>query len=141
MKLIMADLRRLMRNKKISMDYNGVKEDLQYKDLEKALIELCNLKDSIIDKTYNHEAEYFYIRLNKRGETPKYKDLFIQQSKKYLIDETIPAILANNKIPNENIDIYYYGRLPHHLVVYNGKKAKNNAIIQNYIKTILFGID
>lgn len=114
----------------------------RYIEIMKALNDLINMDNSIINRCYNHEAEYFFERLNKRGETPKYKDLFIQQSKKYLIDETVPFIILNsNKEPNKFLDFYYFGELPYHFGVYNGKKAKNNELIQKYLKTVLRGID
>lgn len=115
--------------------YNHWYNHPRYKEIEKDLHELINMEDSIINRCYDYEAEYFYDRLDKRGETPKYKDLFVQQSKKYLIDETIPTVIINSKKnPNNFFDMYYYGKLPHHLEVYKGKKTKKNEKIQKYIK-------
>ena len=122
--------------------YNIWYKHPRYNDMKKALDELINMEDSIIDRCYNHESRYFYERLDKRGETPKYKDLFVQQSKQYLIDETIPAVILNSENkPNNYFDFYYFGKLPHHLEIYNGKKAKNNKVIQNYISTFIKGAD
>lgn len=122
--------------------YNYWYSHPRYKEIEKNLNELINMEYSVIKKSYNHEAEYFYDRLDKRGETPKYKDLFIKQSFKYLLDETIPvAILNSEKEPTNFFDIYYYGKLPHHFEVYGGKKAKNNKLIQEKVQSTLKGID
>lgn len=122
--------------------YNHWYSHPRYKEIEKNLNELVNMEYSVIKKSYNHEAEYFYDRLNKRGETPKYKNLFIKQSFKYLVDETMPAVILNSKKnPNNFFDMYYYGKLPKHFEVYGGKRAKNNKLIQEKIKNTLKGID
>ncbi|MDD2840373.1 MAG: hypothetical protein PHY80_04610 [Rickettsiales bacterium] len=122
--------------------YNYWYTHQKYKEIETALMELYKLQNSVIEKVYNQEAEYFYERFERRNEAPKYKNLFIQQSKKYLIDETIPAVILNsNKEPNNFFDFYYYGKLPHHFEVYNGKRANNNLIIQKYLETVLYGIN
>lgn len=122
--------------------YNHWYSHPKYKEIEKSLLESFQLEKSIVDRCYNHEANYFYERLKKRGQAPEFEDLFVQQSKKYLIDETIPAVILNSTSkPNNYFDIYYYGKLPHHFEVYNGKEAKNNKMLQEYIQTKLVGID
>lgn len=113
----------------------------RYKIIEKALKELCEMENSIIHRCYLHEADYFFERLDVRGETPEYKDLFLQQSYKYLFDETMPPTIRNEKVPNNHFDIYYFGLIPRHLSIYQGKKAKHNETIQRYVKTDLHGID
>ena len=96
----------------------------------------------IVDRCYLHEAESFYKRLESRNETPKYKELFIKQSKKYLIDETIPTLMFNQKNEKNNyFDIYYFGTTPNHYLVYDGKKGIKNKIIQNFVKNDLFRIN
>ena len=107
----------------------------EYKRIEEPLLKIiADPECSVIDRSYNYEADYFYDRLDKRGETPKYKDLFIQQSRKYLIDETMPLVSYTCKPINNVIEFYYYGKLSVHLDVYNGKKVKNNETINNYIQ-------
>ncbi len=122
--------------------YNHWYNHNKYKKIENALTELINLPNSLIDRCFNHESEYFYNRLVKRNEPPKYKDLFVQQSKYYLQDETISDFILNSEIqPFNHFDIYYYGKLPHHFEVFRGKEAKNNPVINKNLETILFGID
>ena len=107
----------------------------EYKKIEEPLLKM--IKDprcSTIDRCYTHEAEYFYERLEKRNEAPKHKDLFVQQSRKYLIDETVPMILNTYNRTNNTIEIYYYGKLPMHLETYNSIKTKKNKAICNYIR-------
>ena len=107
----------------------------EYKKIEEPLFKMINDPDCFaIDRCYTHEAEYFYERLKKRNKTPKYKDLFIQQSRKYLIDETMPLVLNTYNRVNNTIEFYYYGKLSMHLEVYNGSRIKNNKTINNYIK-------
>ena len=107
----------------------------EYKKIEEPLLKMIkDQKCSAIDRCYTHEAEYFYERLEKRNETPKYKDLFVQQSRKYLIDETVPMILNTYNRTNNTIEIYYYGKLPMHLETYNSIKTKKNKAICNYVR-------
>ena len=106
-----------------------------YNNIYEILLELTSKPDMIMDRCYVYEANYFYNRLSMRGETPKYKNTFIQQSKKYLIDETAAMVILNSaNEPNNNFDMYYFGKLPHHFNVYYGKQAKNNQVLQDYIK-------
>lgn len=103
-----------------------------------------NLKANcdFIGRAYTNEAEYFYERLERRHETPKYKDLFVKQSEKYLTDETVPPVISTqNEKLNNHVDFYYYGKLPMHLGVYRGKKSKNCDMLNQYInKNVLTGI-
>ena len=97
-----------------------------------------------IDRAYTNEAEYFYDRLKNRNEAPEYKELFLRQSRRYLTDETVPAIIStqSNEHPNNNIEFYYYGKLPMHLQVYCGKKGKNSNLLNQYIDSgLLKGIN
>ena len=112
-----------------------------YKMLEAVenLKENCNF----INRCYTHEAEYFYNRLKNRNETPKYKNLFVQESRNYLTDETIPAAISNkNDVFNNHIDFYYYGKTPMHLEVYMGEQARKNTLLNGYIQIgLLKGIN
>ena len=95
------------------------------------------MDNSVIDRCYNHEANYFYDRLERINKAPKYKDLFIQQSKKYLIDETPATALSNvfaNDIKHKTVSLYYGGKIPNHFTVYNGKEARKNSIISDLTK-------
>ena len=87
----------------------------------------------IMDRCYVYEANYFYNRLSMRGETPKYKNTFIQQSKKYLIDETVAAAIMNAKMPNNNLNVYYYGKTPTHIITFTGKNARKDYKLHNYL--------
>ena len=107
----------------------------EYKKIEEPLLKMINDPEcSAIDRCYTHEAEYFYERLKKRNKTPKYKDLFIQQSRKYLIDETVPFVLNTRNCINNIVEFYYYGKSPMHLEVYKGRGVKNNKTINSYIR-------
>ena len=105
-------------------------------------VEDLKVNCDFIDRVYFKEATYFYDRLKNRRETPKYKDLFIQQSIKYLTDETVPSVIeAQQQDPNNHTEFYYYGKIPMHLEVYRGKKSKNNSLLNHYINTgLLKGI-
>lgn len=114
----------------------------RYNEIEKALEDLCNMKEQFINNCYKFEAERFLLRLEKRNEAPKYKDLFLKQSYKYLFDETIPSVIENGKnIPNNHIDLYSSGLTPAHLTIYEGKKAKNSILTQDYLKNLLNGLN
>ena len=98
---------------------------------------LMQMDNSVIDRCYNHEANYFYDILERINKAPKYKDLFIQQSKKYLIDETPATALSNvfaNDIKHKTVSLYYGGKIPNHFTVYNGKEARKNSIISDLTK-------
>ena len=114
----------------------------RYYEIEKSLKELCSMENSLIDDCYKFEAERFFIRLSKRNETPKFKDLFLKQSYKYLFDETMPSVIENSSNnPNNYMDLYFGGLTPAHITIYDGKRAKKNPIIQQYLKTSLKGLN
>ena len=95
---------------------------------------------SSIDRCYTYEAEAFYNRLDKRGETPKYKDLFIKQSRKYLMDETIPAVVLSSGDVSNNLNIYYHGKTQPHFLIYKGKHFIHNKVGQSYLNAGLQGL-
>lgn len=111
----------------------------KYKTIERALNEVRNLPDSVIERTYNHEANYYLERLHNRNESPKMQSIFAKYSKDYLIDETIKDTLIQ-QIGNNNLELYYFGLEARHSIAFRGKKAKNNNIIQDYVNKELFGI-
>ena len=104
-----------------------------YNNIYEILLELTSKPDMIMDRCYVYEANYFYNRLSMRGETPKYKNTFIQQSKKYLIDETVAAAIMNAKMPNNNLNVYYYGKAPMHIITLTGNNAKRDYKLYNYL--------
>jgi len=111
----------------------------RYKAVENALTEVRNLPDSIIERAYNHEANYFYERLSKRQDIHQ-KDLFIKQSKKYLIDETMPSIIKHSN-HNNLLEFYFGGRENNHTQVCKGKKAQRDLRLKKYFETSLKGAD
>jgi hypothetical protein len=110
---------------------------LRYKTVEKALTEVRNLPNSIIERAYNHEANYFYERKSKK-QNIEFKGLFTKQSKAYLVDETIPVVIkhsdANNAIE------FYFGNESDHTQVYKGKKINRDKNIIKYLNTSLKGV-
>ena len=112
----------------------------KYITIEKVLNNIRNLDNSVIEKSYNHEANYYIERLNRRNEGPKFPKIFAKYSKMYLLDETVKDVMIQQSEKN-NLELYYFGLEPKHNVTFNGKKAKNNITIQNYIKNELSGID
>jgi len=111
----------------------------RYKEVEKALTEVRELPDSIIERAYNHEADFFYDRLSKRQDIHK-KNLFIKQSKKYLIDETIPAVIKHSDFDNL-LEFYFGGRENNHTQVCKGRKAQNDSTLKKYFNGKLKGAD
>lgn len=98
-----------------------------YEESKQSFMNVVNDPDcSIIDNCFAYEADYFYRRLDNRGETPEFKDFFVRQSKKYLIDETIASLITTDNV----LTLYYYGRAPSHYTIFDSKKAKNNPKIQ-----------
>lgn len=114
----------------------------RYDKINKTIIDICNNKDcSFVDRCYTYEAECFYNRLAKRNEAPEFRNLFIQQSKKYLIDETAPSTIENStNTPNNYTEIYYHGLVASHYLVFLSRHAKNNKIVKESVDTVLSGI-
>jgi hypothetical protein len=105
----------------------------KYKTVEKALNEVRNLPDSVVERTYDHEVKYYMERLEKRGETEeisKFPEMFKKYSKDYLVDETIIDIITYKTV--NNLQFSYYTKAPMHDVVYTGKKIKNNISSTKY---------
>lgn len=112
----------------------------KYKFIEKVLQEVRCLPNSILERAYNHEAEFFVDNLNKRGIPPKFPDLFKKYSKDYLIDESIEHTIIQQDVCN-NFEFYYRSMEPVHTKIFRTKKVKNNNVIQGYLQKDLFGID
>ncbi|MDD2839995.1 MAG: hypothetical protein PHY80_02595 [Rickettsiales bacterium] len=115
----------------------------KYKTVEKALNEIRNLPDSVIERTYNHEVEYYIERLENRGEMEeisKFPEMFKKYSKNYLVDETVEHVLMQQEKEN-NLEFYCFGKAPMHNAIFSCRKAKNNPIIQKYVKNELSCID
>lgn len=127
-----------------ALDYicyeHWLSKEKRYKEIKEGILELCNINNSIISGCYDYEIECFLKRLERRNEAPKYTDLFIKQSLKYLIDETIPPTIENAR-KNNYFEIYYGGFLDQHIKVYNGRRALNNKVIRSYVRGKLNGID
>jgi len=66
--------------------------------------------------------------------------LFIKQSKKYLIDETIPAVIKHSDFDNL-LEFYFGGRENNHTQVCKGRKAQNDSTLKKYFNGKLKGAD
>ena len=113
----------------------------RYNEIFNSLIELINMPDSLIDRCYDYEADKFLQRLVKRNELPEYVPLFLQQSRKYLIDETVPSTIeSSTNNPNNYMEIYYHGNVAEHYSVFLGKNASKNTVISKKLDNELSGI-
>ena len=110
-----------------------------YNNIAEILDKIRFLDNSIIEKAFNHEANYFLERLTKRNEFPKFPNSFIEHSKDYLVDETIKDIIINKE--PKNILMYYFGLEPKVFTTFKGKKAKSNVQIQKYYNQELSSLD
>ena len=121
--------------------YNHYYKDSElYSEIIKHLYNIIKLSNGSVEGSYKHEANYFYKRLITRDheeilERPDVKDFFIKQSLKYLIDETIPAIMRIRE--GNSFDLYFYGKPPEHFTIYNSKKVIKNSKLNDYIKNNL----
>lgn len=113
------------------MSYNHYYNDPKYKEIEDKLKHAIKISNGLISRCYNFEANTFCNRLIRRGEIIDFKELFIQQSKKYLFDETIPVAIRMSL--NNNCDIYYHSKTPLHCLIYNGKNVRNNKELNDYV--------
>lgn len=115
---------------------------LKHPDFEKtkkALDETRHLKNSIIERTYNHEIEFFLeTREQKYGKIP-YPEIFKKCSKLYFIDESVEYILIQQQF-NNNLIFYCEGCELQHNKVFAGRKAKNNEVIRKYLANELRGV-
>ncbi|HSQ97636.1 MAG TPA: hypothetical protein VLL98_02855 [Rickettsiales bacterium] len=111
----------------------------KYERVAKALDEVRNIQNSIVEKVYKEEAQYFLKRLTKREEIQTFKDMFLKYSKDYLVDETVKHVLIQ-QWNNRNLEFYYLGTEPRHDTVFLKEKAQSNNIIKNYIGNELLGI-
>ena len=114
-------------------------EHKDYKHIEEILNKIRFLDNSVIERSFNYEANYFLERLINRNEKPKFPINFVKHSKDYLIDETIKDIVINNE--SKNILLYYFGTELGVFTAFKGKKAKSDIRIQEYYKAELSNID
>lgn len=110
-----------------------------YKHIEEILNKIRFLDNSVIEKAFDHEANYFLERLINRDKKPKFPINFVKHSKDYLVDEVIKDILIYSL--SQNIGFYYFGLEPRVFTTFRGKKAKNDKRIQEYYKPELSNID
>ncbi len=111
-----------------------------YSTIENALNKTREIPNFIIERTYDHETSYCIERLKARNELPKFPELFAKYSKMYLVDETVEHVLVQQEAIN-NLEFYCFGTEPRHSMVFRAKKARNNKIIQYYVKSHLQGIE
>lgn len=111
-----------------------------YKKIEKAILELRKLENSVVEKSYDHDVNYFIERMAKRGEFAKFPKMFEKYSRLYVFDETMPMAMRHQEAEN-NFEFYWFGREPSYIEVYQGKKARNNEKIKYYLENELKGVD
>lgn len=111
----------------------------KYKTIEKALLEVRSLENSVVEKAYDHEVNYYNDRTAKKGIFPKFPDMFFKYSKMYQFDETMPMVIRHQDIEN-NFEFYWFGRESCYTEVFRGKKALNKEIIRYYLDNELRGI-
>ncbi|HSQ97469.1 MAG TPA: hypothetical protein VLL98_02000 [Rickettsiales bacterium] len=113
--------------------------DPKYKIIEKALLEVRNLENSVVEQAYDYEVKYFTERITKRGTFVEFPEMFAKYNKLYLFDETMPMIMKNQDEFN-NFEFYWFGTESKYTLVFKGKKAQNNEIIKHYIGNELKGV-
>lgn len=119
--------------------YNHWLKHKDYKHIEEILNKIRFLDNSVIERTFNHAANYFLERLVNRDEKPKFPINFVKHSKDYLVDETVKNIIINAQA--KNIIFYNFGLESKVFTAFKGKKAKNDLRIQKYYKPELSNID
>ncbi len=113
----------------------------KYNEIQNALTKVRSLPNSIVERAYNYESEYFLRRLKNRNEIIEFENMFLKYSKDYLVDETIKNSLIYQINKFFLIELYYYGKEGKFTTVFKGKKAKNNPEILKGIQNELKYID
>jgi len=113
--------------------------DPKYKIIEKALLEVRNLENSVVEQAYDHEVKYYINRTSKKNKCAKFPEMFFKYSKIYQFEETMPMVIKYQDVKN-NFEFYWFGRESCYTEVFRGKKAKNNKIIQYHLEKDLKGI-
>jgi len=105
---------------------------IKYKKIEKELKKIYEEENSSFKRAVDYEAEYFYKRIQKRKNIND-KEFFIQQTIKYILDETVLTIIKKFQNPNI-IEAYYGGRELLTSLYFKGKKRKNNPKIKKLME-------
>lgn len=113
--------------------------DPKYKTIEKALLEVRNLENSVVEQAYDHEVKYYIDRTSKKNECAKFPEMFFKYSKMYQFEETMPMVIKYQNVKN-NFEFYWFGRESCYTEVFRGKKAQNNKIIKSNLENDLTGI-
>lgn len=100
----------------------------RYKIVENALREICNLGDSVIDRSLKHDVGRFFNSSSKK-KCLHDKELFIKQSYKYLFEETVVFTIANGDADNI-LELYINSEELSSSKAFRGKKARNNLAIK-----------
>ncbi|HSQ97871.1 MAG TPA: hypothetical protein VLL98_04090 [Rickettsiales bacterium] len=119
--------------------YDYWANDPKYKTIEKALLEVRNLENSVIEQAYDHEVKYYIDRTSKKNECAKFPEMFFKYSKMYQFEETMPMVIKYQNVKN-NFEFYWFGRESCYTEVFRGKKAQNNKIIKSNLENDLKGI-
>jgi hypothetical protein len=104
----------------------------KYKTIKKTLQKICEEKNHPFKRAIQYEAEYFYERMSKKEKISD-KEFFLQQTKNYIFDETIPVIIKNSSQFNL-IEFYYGGRDLLTSLYFKGRKAQNNPEIKKLME-------
>lgn len=111
----------------------------KYKAIEKALLAVRNLEDSVVEKAYDHEVKYYIARMDKKDIFAEFPKMFFKYSKLYQFDETMPMVIRHQDVKN-NFEFYWFGRESCYTEVFRGKKVQNNEIIKHHLANELKGI-
>jgi hypothetical protein len=120
--------------------YDYYLNHLEYEQTEKALREVCKLKNNLIERAFQHEVDYYIERMKNRNEKIEFENLLRKQSYKYLFDETVSFIIKHRE-QNNLIEFYIGGREIDPTLTFHGKKAQKDPIIQKYLQNELRGAD
>jgi len=105
----------------------------KYKIVERTLNEACKIDNSVINRAFFYEINYFYNLYLKKGGFIKNEILFKQQSFKYLFDETIPYIIKHQKHHNL-IELYVNSVESKITQTFRGRKAQKNLAIKKLME-------
>jgi hypothetical protein len=103
-------------------------KNTEYKDIKIIFNSICEQENFGIDKAIKRTANNFF-KLRKKN--IKYKDLFLQQSYSYILDESISTIIMNKQ--NNCIEFYCGSEIPS-IQTLKGRKAQNSPIIKKLME-------
>lgn len=122
------------------MRYDNLFNHPKFNCTKDILSKICHLENSIIERNFKYEATYFYNRQIRMDRDILDKDFFINQSMKYLFDETVAYLIDGAKKRNL-LEFYFNGKELPSSQCFRGKKAQNDPVIKKYLQNELKGAD